>query len=284
MTGNLQPLDQKFPIVTADGRPTLYFIQWAQQKQIDISAGITAEQALAIIEQYLADHQLQAGTGISISPSGNLSDAPTIAAEVQAILDQITTTQGSILFRGAADWQALAPGTAGQVLKSNGAGADPSWGAGGGGSAAWNLLRAWSFAVDGALPFFDVNVAGYDDALVIVKDVPLSASQWRTLKFSSDGGATWDTTAGNYQAISSTGTIAVGGDVNLYMHASSSASSRSCFAQISALNHASPTFFNTTRESNLGMHTPEVVVNAIRIGTVTDVPNFNGGKIWVFAR
>lgn len=133
MTGNLQPLDQKFPIVTPDGRPTIYFIQWAQQKQIDISAGITAEQALAIIELYLADHQLQAGTGISISPSGNLSDAPTIAAEVQAILDEISTTQGSILFRGAADWEALAPGTSGQFLKTNGAGADPEWATGGGG-------------------------------------------------------------------------------------------------------------------------------------------------------
>lgn len=86
MTGNLQPLDQKFPIVTPDGRPTLYFIKWAQQKQIDIGAGITAEQALQIIELYLADHQLQAGSGISISPSGNVSDSPTIAAEVLSLI------------------------------------------------------------------------------------------------------------------------------------------------------------------------------------------------------
>lgn len=119
-----------------DGRPTRYFIQWAQQKQIDISAGITAEQALQIIEQYLADHQLQAGTGISISPSGNLTDSPTIAAQVQVILDQITTAQGSVLFRGASDWEALAPGTSGYFLKTNGAAADPAWAAGGGGGGA----------------------------------------------------------------------------------------------------------------------------------------------------
>lgn len=36
MTGNVQPLDQQFPIVDAQGRPTLYFIQWAQQRQNDI--------------------------------------------------------------------------------------------------------------------------------------------------------------------------------------------------------------------------------------------------------
>lgn len=146
MTGNLQPLDQKFPIVTPDGRPTLYFIKWAQQKQIDISEGITAEQALQIIEQYLADHTLQEGSGISISPSGNLSDAPTIAAEVQAILDQITNVQGSVLFRGAAGWEALAPGASGRFLRTNGAGADPSWATAGGGGGSVTFW-GWGFVM-----------------------------------------------------------------------------------------------------------------------------------------
>lgn len=41
MTGTLQPLDNKFPIVDKDGRPTDYFIRWAQQKQIDIGASAT---------------------------------------------------------------------------------------------------------------------------------------------------------------------------------------------------------------------------------------------------
>lgn len=133
MAGNLQPLVNNQRIVKDDGTPTDYFIRWAQQKQIDISGSITAEQALEIIQQYLADHELQAGSGIQITPSGNLSDTPTIAAEVQAILDQITNVRGSILFRGAAGWEALAPGTNGYFLKTNGAGADPAWAVGGGG-------------------------------------------------------------------------------------------------------------------------------------------------------
>lgn len=136
MAGNLQPLDQKFPIVKPDGKPTDYFIRWAQQRQIDITAGITAEQAVEIITQYLADHQLQEGSGISLSPSGNISDSPTVAAEVQAILDQITNVQGSVLFRGAAGWDELLPGTTGHFLKTNGAGANPEWAAGGGGGGA----------------------------------------------------------------------------------------------------------------------------------------------------
>lgn len=133
MAGNLQPLVNNQRIVKQDGTPTDYFIRWAQQKQIDIGAGITAQQALEIITKYLADHELQAGSGIQITPSGNISDSPTIAAEVQAILDQITDVRGSVLFRGAAGWEALGPGPNGHFLRTNGAGANPSWAAGGGG-------------------------------------------------------------------------------------------------------------------------------------------------------
>jgi hypothetical protein len=35
--------------------------------------------------------------------------------------------QGNVLFRSATEWALLAPGTSGQVLRTNGAGANPSW-------------------------------------------------------------------------------------------------------------------------------------------------------------
>lgn len=49
------------------------------------------------------------------------------AVTIDDVLDSITTTQGSILFRGNVTWEALAPGTAGFVLSTNGTGADPTW-------------------------------------------------------------------------------------------------------------------------------------------------------------
>jgi hypothetical protein len=141
MTGQLQPLVSNQRIVNQDGTPTEYFIRWAQAKQIDLQGAITAQQALEIATEYVADfmsdHPLTQGNGITLTPSGNIADGVTIAAEVQAILDQISTTHGTVLFRGAADWQALAPGTAGKFLKTNGPGADPEWAtAGGGGGGA----------------------------------------------------------------------------------------------------------------------------------------------------
>ena len=49
------------------------------------------------------------------------------AGDTQVSLDAITTTRGSLLYRGSSVWQGLAPGTSGYVLTSQGAGADPAW-------------------------------------------------------------------------------------------------------------------------------------------------------------
>lgn len=46
---------------------------------------------------------------------------------VSAVLDTIGNTQGQILYRGATTWAVLAPGTAGNVLSTGGAAANPSW-------------------------------------------------------------------------------------------------------------------------------------------------------------
>lgn len=49
------------------------------------------------------------------------------SAGITAVLDMVTSTRGSVLYRGASGWAALAPGTAGWRLTTNGAGADPTW-------------------------------------------------------------------------------------------------------------------------------------------------------------
>lgn len=53
----------------------------------------------------------------------------------ETIDEMIGSTRGSILYRGAAGWVILAPGTSTHVLTSNGAGADPSYQAAAGGGA-----------------------------------------------------------------------------------------------------------------------------------------------------
>lgn len=127
MTGTPQPLVDAMAIVNPSGTPTQYFIRWAQQRQIDIQGSIDAAQALTIVQQFLADHPLHAGSGIGLAPSGDIGDDITISAKVQEILDQISTARGTVLYRGAAGWAGLAPGTTNDLLATKGAGADPVW-------------------------------------------------------------------------------------------------------------------------------------------------------------
>lgn len=86
------------------------------------------------------------GTGLTggpITDSGTISladiGAKTLLANATAgsaapvpestsvVLDFIGATEGDVLARGASAWQAVAPGTAGEILVTGGAGALPSW-------------------------------------------------------------------------------------------------------------------------------------------------------------
>lgn len=163
MAGNLQPLDKNIQLVKPDGRPTDFFIRWAQQRQMDIQNGITVGQ----LEEFLAAHTLQAGSGIGLAPSGNIADSPTITAKVQEILDQISTTWGSVLFRGTALWQALGPGTAGHFLKTNGAGADPAWAAATG-TGAMVLIESYAGTGSTGTKTFSSIPSTYTDLVLTI--------------------------------------------------------------------------------------------------------------------
>ena len=57
--------------------------------------------------------------------------ANTLSVFLDAALN--APARGALLYRGGAGWLPLAPGTAGQFLKTNGSGADPAWAVGGSG-------------------------------------------------------------------------------------------------------------------------------------------------------
>lgn len=83
------------------------------------------------------------------------------AEEVTAseALDFIGSTRGSLLYRGASGWAALTPGTPGYYLKSNGAGADPSYVAASAG--AWEYVSAATASTSSTIDF-QALASGYD--------------------------------------------------------------------------------------------------------------------------
>lgn len=120
-------------------------------------------------------------------------------ATITSLLDALfSSTQGAILFRGSAAWEALAIGTSGHFLKSNGAGADPSWAAGGGGGSTSPLTTKgdlWGFnTVDDRIPVGTngkVLTADSTNALGVSWQTPASAGTNALL----DGSAHSDTAA-----------------------------------------------------------------------------------------
>lgn len=69
----------------------------------------------------------QVGNGTLLANISGSAAAPT-PSTLSLILDAIlSSTQGAVLYRGAAAWAALAPGTSGQFLQTNGSASNPAW-------------------------------------------------------------------------------------------------------------------------------------------------------------
>lgn len=91
------------------------------------------------IDTYFSAEQLLAGRSTA---------GPGVGEEltISEVLDWLSSTQGAVLYRGASGWAALAPGTAGHVLTTGGAGANPSWQAAGGGGGGLSQAQVLSRA------------------------------------------------------------------------------------------------------------------------------------------
>lgn len=115
-----QTLHNQQPIVDPQtGRPSEYFMRTIQETGL-----LTDGNTDAIVT--INGTSILAGDGLD--GGGLIGDGDvTLTADVQEILDQVSTTQGVILYRGASGWTPLAPGTSGHFLKTLGAGANPEW-------------------------------------------------------------------------------------------------------------------------------------------------------------
>lgn len=129
----LTPLAPNVPIVDKEGNPNPYFQRIMQEltdarvsaSLIDALGGDPDEDAFVMWDDTTGDL-----TFYSINDLADLLD-------ISELLDTIDDTHGAILYRDSSDWQALAPGTDGDVLTTHGAGSDPTWetpSGGGGGS------------------------------------------------------------------------------------------------------------------------------------------------------
>lgn len=100
----------------------------------------------------------------SMTVKSNITGSTANAADnsMSSILDAFfSSTQGSLLYRGASAWSALGPGTSGQVLTSQGASANPFW------NAASGVFNQQSFTSSGTW----TKPGGYDTTAMVLCQV-----------------------------------------------------------------------------------------------------------------
>jgi hypothetical protein len=93
-----------------------------------VGTGIIGTTALAANAVTLAKMATQADATVLANVSGSTA-VPTAVGYTALFNDAFGSTQGQIIYKGATDWAALAPGTSGYFLKTQGAGANPTWAA-----------------------------------------------------------------------------------------------------------------------------------------------------------
>jgi hypothetical protein len=100
------------------------------------------------------------------------------------LLDVISSTRGAVLYRGASGWAALTPGTSGYFLKTNGAGNDPAWAAGGGGGSAFEITPTTPHVAD--FTFQNQGTASdADGTFGVTVTAPNTSSNIRFLKYTA---------------------------------------------------------------------------------------------------
>jgi hypothetical protein len=113
----------------------------------------------------------------------------------RAVFVGSTPAQGEIIYWNGSAWALLAPGTAGYVLKTGGTGANPSWGRYAGG----DYLTSGTFTTQTAVGFPLTSYTGYRGfRFVFTRVVLTSGTADFFIRTSTDGGANYDSGAGEY--------------------------------------------------------------------------------------
>lgn len=115
------PLPQVTQDQVAAWDQTQEFVKWPEPSEY--AAALRASSGTAF---YARDQLIMAMYGNLISWPG-WGWRVTMADNIQALLDTITTTPGSLLFRGPVEWEGLVGGSAGYVLTMLSDGGDPGW-------------------------------------------------------------------------------------------------------------------------------------------------------------
>jgi hypothetical protein len=201
---------------------------------------------------------------------------------VDQLLDWIagTAAQGDIFYRGASGIKRLAAGTSGFLLKTNGAGADPSWiPSSSAGASTWTVAGTWAWSAN--VTNVDITgLGGYSEIIVIARAITTSSSGFRVIRVSVDGGSTFFNASGDYKSLAAAGSEANGTEIT--GHSSATTGAITITSHIHN-NLAGQIKISTTQGGNQVLFVgSNSVINAIRLDRTAG--NITGGNMIVLGR
>lgn len=170
--------------------------------------------------------------------------------------------------------------SAGIFVQINGVTVGPlSTGGGGGGAAAWTLAASWTWSTNVANVDF-TSLGSYDELIVIVRGVSASASGTRLVRVSTDNGATFYSTSGDYITMDNNG---VETNSTGFPHSTATTAARSMVVHIRNTKGAVKSAI-LTAQSPVGLFVGSASdINAVRV-TNTAGGNLTAGSAWIYGR
>lgn len=166
-----------------------YFISNRNAAEWEIGTGHMSDANTLVRDTILFSSNANAAVSFSAGTKDVTNDIP---ASYQVFVEG-TPAQGDIIYRGSAAWSRLAAGSVGQALWTGGAGANPAWAGG------IRLLNSGTVSSAATLDIVLTSYTGYRVLKFLLSGfVPATDDTELWMRFSTDGGSSYDATGYSY--------------------------------------------------------------------------------------
>ncbi len=185
----------------------LWWIDWFRQanylaKYVDAASARRAIEITANSGMYPRDVLLAAMRGrlyIWQDKAGKVWHPMAAVQDISDSLDVLAQNVGNVLVRAVDRWRAAEPAAPalGQVLTSQGPGLPPKWSTPGAG-VTQIVVPGTPIVPAGSVSFYDLDISTFAIVDVVIADVGFAATDRPTMRFSTDGGATFKSAGTDY--------------------------------------------------------------------------------------